>query len=93
MRVLFLPPYSIQWASSRYRAYRYAERLQSMGIKSTVLPSPERRRHIGESGCNMVEQQYSYRATMPELFRVFSEVMGHASTLTAQKSGIVREES
>lgn len=43
MRVLFLPLYSIQWASSRYRAYHYAERLQSMGIESRVLPPPQPR--------------------------------------------------
>ncbi len=43
MRVLFLPVYSIQWASSRYRAYHYAERLQSMGIESRVLPPPQPR--------------------------------------------------
>lgn len=43
MRVLFLPLYPIQWASSRYRAYRYAERLPSMGIESRVLPPPQPR--------------------------------------------------
>lgn len=57
-----------------------------------LIKHPERRRRIGESGRKTVEQQYSYRATIPELLRVFSEVMGRRSTLVAPRRGIAREE-
>lgn len=38
MRVLFVPLYSAQWASSRYRAYYWAEALACAGVSATVLP-------------------------------------------------------
>lgn len=57
-----------------------------------LIKNPERRQRIGESGRKTVERQYSYRATIPELLRVFSEVMGRASTLVAPRPGIAREE-
>lgn len=57
-----------------------------------LIKNPERRRRIGESGRKTVEQQYSYRATIPELLRVFSEVMGRGSTLVAPRRGTAREE-
>ena len=37
VNVLFLPLHSIQWASSRYRVYYYAERLKSYGISPRIL--------------------------------------------------------
>lgn len=57
-----------------------------------LIKNPERRQRIGESGRKTVERQYSYRATMPELLRVFSEVMGRGSTLVAPKPGEAQEE-
>lgn len=57
-----------------------------------LIEDPERRRRIGESGRKTVEQRYSYQATIPELLRVFSEVMGRASTLVAPRRGTAREE-
>lgn len=57
-----------------------------------LIKNPERRQRIGESGRKTVERQYSYRATMPELLRVFSKVMGRPSTLVAPKPGETQEE-
>lgn len=37
LNVLFLPLHSIQWASSRYRVYYYADRLQPYGITTRIL--------------------------------------------------------
>lgn len=37
VNVLFLPLHSIQWASSRYRVYYYAERLKPYGISPRIL--------------------------------------------------------
>jgi len=40
MRVLFVPMYSDIWASSRYRAYLWAEALETEGFRCAVLPPP-----------------------------------------------------
>ncbi len=40
MRVLFVPLYSYTWASSRYRAYHWADALEKEGFRCTVLPPP-----------------------------------------------------
>ncbi|MDD5169198.1 MAG: glycosyltransferase family 4 protein [Syntrophales bacterium] len=37
VNVLFLPLYSMQGASSRYRVYNYADKLPSYGIKSKIM--------------------------------------------------------
>lgn len=37
LNVLFLPLHSIQWASSRYRVYYYANRLEPYGITTRIL--------------------------------------------------------
>lgn len=37
LNVLFLPLHSIQWASSRYRVYNYADRLRPYGITVRIL--------------------------------------------------------
>lgn len=43
-------------------------------------------------GGHDVEQQRPYRATIPELLRVFSQAMGSANILLAPRPGMVREE-
>lgn len=43
MRVLFLPLYPSLWASSRYRAYLWAEALERLGFRCRVLDPPESR--------------------------------------------------
>ncbi len=40
MRVLFLPLYPSLWASSRYRAYLWAEALERLGLRCRVLDPP-----------------------------------------------------
>ena len=37
LNVLFLPLHSIQWASSRYRVYYYADKLRPYGITARIL--------------------------------------------------------
>lgn len=41
MRICFLPLYSIQRSSSRYRLFQYIEPLTKSGFECTVLPAPE----------------------------------------------------
>ena len=57
-----------------------------------LIRDPGRRRRIGERGRKTVEQQYSYRATIPELLRVFSQVMGGAKVLLTSRPGMARED-
>ena len=63
-----------------------------MGKFVKLIGDPERRRRIGESRRQTVEQRYSYQATIPELLRVFSQAMGSANILQAQRTGMARED-